>query len=36
MQHFVGGLFLAGKAGWVMNECLPAASTDYYMFIINE
>ena len=32
-SHFVGGLFLAGKAGWVMKECLPAENTDYYMFV---
>ena len=34
-SHFVGGLFLAAKAGWVMKECLPTENTDYYMFIIN-
>ena len=32
-SHFVGGLFLAGRAGCVMKECLPAENTDYYMFV---
>ena len=32
-SHFVGGLFLAEKAGCVMKECLPAENTDYYMFV---
>ena len=31
-SHFVGGLFLAGRAGCVMKECLPAENTDY-MFV---
>ena len=32
-SHFVGGLFLAGKADCVMKECLPAENTDYCMFV---
>ena len=31
--HFVGGLFLGGRAGCAMKECLPAENTDYYMFV---
>ena len=31
-SHFVGGLFLAGRASCVMKECLPAENTDY-MFV---
>jgi len=32
-SHIVRRLFLAGKAGWVMKECLPAENTDYYVFV---
>ena len=32
-SHFVGGLFLSGRAGCVMKECLPAENTDYYVFV---
>ena len=34
-SHHLGGSFLAGKAAWVLNECLPTDNTDYCM-LVNE
>ena len=34
-SHFVGGLFLTGKAVWVLNGCLLAKNTNYCM-LVNE
>ena len=31
--HFVGGSFLAGKAGWALSGCLITKSADYYICV---
>ena len=35
LSPFGGGLFLAGKASWVLSGCLPTENADYYR-LVNE